>query len=165
MIRRAAPKDAAPVCAIINAVIAAPHITFRTTPRRHEEIVDLIAGQTPVWVIEDQGTVQGYATYGPFRGSDGYAACREHAIALAPEAQGKGMGRALMTALEAHARADGVHTLVAGVSAANGAGLAFHKALGFVQAGVLPAVGQKAGAWQDLVFLVKQIGTLSRPQT
>lgn len=155
MIRAGAAGDRAAVLDLINAVIDAPHITFRSAPKTDTEMSTLMDG--PLWVAEHAGAVVGYAAYGPFRGSDGYAHTAEHSIALSTSAQGRGLGRALMQRLEAEAARAGIRTLVAGVSGSNPAGIAFHRAIGFAHAGRLPGVGFKAGDWHDLVFLTKPV--------
>ena len=81
----------------------------------------------------------------------------EHTVIVAPSAQGRAAGRALMRALEDQARAKGIHVLVAGVSAENVPAIAFHRAIGFAGAGRLPGVGRKFGRWMDLVFLHKRV--------
>jgi ribosomal protein S18 acetylase RimI-like enzyme len=58
---------------------------------------------------------------------------------VAVEAQGRGVGRALMDALIAHARTlGGVERLTLGVEAGNGAARALYHSLGFVTYGVEP---------------------------
>jgi phosphinothricin acetyltransferase len=79
----------------------------------------------------------------------------EHTIQLAPEASGRGHGRALMTAVEDHARAGGAHSMFAGVSGENPEGRAFHARLGYVETAILPQVGWKFGRWMDLVLMQK----------
>jgi phosphinothricin acetyltransferase len=81
----------------------------------------------------------------------------EHSVVLAPEARGAGLGRALMHALEEHARAAGVHCLIAGVSAENPSGLRFHGAIGFEEVARLPEVGFKNGRFLDLVLMQKML--------
>jgi phosphinothricin acetyltransferase len=79
----------------------------------------------------------------------------EHTIQLAPGASGRGHGRALMRAVEDHARMGGAHSMFAGVSGENPEGRAFHARLGYAETAVLPAVGWKFGRWMDLVLMQK----------
>lgn len=60
-----------------------------------------------------------------------------------------------MARLEDHARAGGGHTLFAGVSGENAAGIAFHEKVGFRTVAVIPEVGRKFGRWLDLVLMMK----------
>ncbi|WP_346728822.1 GNAT family N-acetyltransferase [Paroceanicella profunda] len=60
-----------------------------------------------------------------------------------------------MQALEAGARAQGLHALVGGVGSENTASLAFHRALGFTEVGRLPEVGRKFDRWLTLVLMQK----------
>ena len=75
---------------------------------------------------------------------------RDTEVMLAPGNTGRGQGWALMTAVLDHARAGGAHTIFAGISSANPGALAFHAALGFEPAAVLPEAGWKNGRWFDL---------------
>ena len=97
------------------------------------------------------------ATYGQFRASNGYARTMEHTIILAPGASGRGVGRALMTAIEEHARKAGVHSMFAGVSGRNPDGIAFHAALGYVEVARLKEVGWKLGRWHDVAWFQRTL--------
>lgn len=156
MIRPAAPPDAGAIVAIWNHVIRDTTITFTTQEKTEAELCELITDRAPGFVVaEEGGEIMGFATYGLFRDGPGYAHTRELTIQLATEGQGRGLGRALMSALEAVAREDGVHVLMAGISGANPGSVAFHARLGFKTCGTLREVGRKWGRWLDLVLMQK----------
>lgn len=155
MIRPASPADAPAIAAVWNAVIRDTTATFTTVEKDPAALAGQIAAGTPWWVAEMGGLVVGHATYGQFRSGPGYARSMEHSIHLAPAAQGKGLGRALMAALEDHARSAGVHVMVAGVSSDNAAGQEFHARLGYVECGRVLQAGHKWGRWLDLVLMQK----------
>lgn len=159
MIRSAESADAAAIAALWNPYILDTAVTFNALPRREDEVAALIhqrqAAGHGFLVAEVEGAVQGFATYGPFRNGSGYARTMEHSIFLTQGTIGKGLGRALMAALENHARRAGNHSLIGGISAENPQGRAFHAALGFTEIAILPQVGFKFGRWMDLVLMQK----------
>lgn len=159
MIRAATSADATGIAAIWNPVIRDTAITFNSAEKTVADIAALILSRTSdghaFLVAEDRGRIAGFATYAQFRGGIGYARTMEHTILLAPRAQGRGLGRALLTAIEDHARAAGALSLFAGVSAENPAGRAFHARLGFAEVAILQRVGFKFGRSMDLVLMQK----------
>ncbi|WP_425037536.1 N-acetyltransferase family protein [Primorskyibacter sp. S187A] len=156
IVRQARVADAAAIAALINPVVRDTSITFTTEEKNPESLAQAIdAPGSSYHVVELHGQVVGYACYFPFRNGPGYAHTKEHSIVLAPEARGHGAGRALMAALEAHARGAGVHSLFAGVSGENPAGVAFHASIGFQEIGRLPQVGRKFDRWMDLILMQK----------
>lgn len=158
MIRTARAEDAAQICGIWNPLITSTATTFTTDLKTVDSITADIAARGDAFLVADAGgQLLGFATYFPFRSGPGYARTKEHSINLAPEARGRGAGRALMEALEAQAQADKVHALWAGISAENPAGVTFHSKIGFVEIARLPEVGYKFGRWMDLVLMQKRL--------
>jgi phosphinothricin acetyltransferase len=158
-IRPATTQDASAILKIWAPVIRDTTITFTSADKTRDDIEvwieDRQARGREIFVAEADGAVAGFATYDQFRGGNGYAHAMEHSIMLGPQARGQGIGRALMRAVEDHARAAGAHTMVAGISGENAAGIGFHAALGYEHCGTLPQSGRKFGRWLDLVLMQK----------
>ncbi|GAP79340.1 MULTISPECIES: GNAT family N-acetyltransferase [Brachybacterium] len=140
------------------------HAVEHTTAIWNERLVDaedraawLAARQSdgfPVLVaLEEDGTVLGYATYGPWRPHDGYRRTVEHSVYVREGLRGRGTGSTLLSALIERARAQGLHVMVAGIDAENLGSVRLHERFGFTRVGVLPEVGIKFGRWLDLAFL------------
>ena len=154
-IRPARPQDAAAIAAFWTPMVRDTTVTFTPEAKSVPEIAALAAGPDPFLVAEEDGAVLGFARCFAFRAGPGYAGCVEHTIILAPSAQGCGIGRQLLSALVARARAEGRHAMIAAISGENAAGLAFHAAMGFAPVGVLPKVGTKFGRRIDLHLMQK----------
>ncbi len=154
-IRPATRGDASAVAEILNPIIRDTTISFKPDALSVDEVSDMIATAKAYFVAELDGNVAGFASYNQFRNGGGYARAMEHTIVIAPEAQGQGVGEALMARLADHARAAGVGSLWAGVSGDNPAGKAFHARVGFEEVAVLPKVGFKFGKWRDLTLMRK----------
>ena len=155
MIRPATPQDAPQLAAIWNPVIRHSTAIFSSEERSEEEIARLAAQD--FWVWDEGGRILGFVRIFPFRAGNGYAHTAEHTIMLAPEAQGKGIGRRLIDHAVEQARAQGKHTLWAAVTGENEAGVAFHRACGFEVHGRLPEVGRKFDRWHDVVLMGRRL--------
>ena len=158
IIRRAEAGDVSAILDIWNPLIRDTSVTFTTLEKTAQGLADDIAARGDAFLVaEAAGQILGFATYGAFRSGPGYAHTAEHSVILAGDARGQGVGRALMARLEDHARTQGIHVLIAGVSGENEAAIAFHRAIGFTEAARLPEVGRKFGRWMDLVLLHKRL--------
>ena len=159
MIRDATPADAHAIAAIWNPIIRDTAITFTTTEKTVQDITTMISDRQRAGhgflVAEISGQVAGFSTYDQFRNGPGYARTMEHTILLAPNARRTGIGRTLLTALEDHARARGITSLIGGISGENHAGCAFHARIGYTQVAILQRVGFKFGRAMDLVLMQK----------
>ena len=157
MIRPATLDDAPAIQTLWNHAIRDTLITFNSEEKPLEDVQAAILEYDAFFVATDGARVVGYAAFAPFRAGVGYAQTKEHSIMIAPQARGKGVGRALMAKLEETARDQGVHSLVAGISGSNPGGEPFHAALGFQRVGRVPEAGYKFGAWHDLVLMQKTL--------
>ena len=159
MIRLAGAWDATAIAGIWNPVIRDSTVTFNAVEKDPDDLVRFMTTRADVghatFVAEEDGEVLGFATYGQFRAGVGYARSMEHTIMIAEGARGRGLGATLLEAVEAHAREGGAHSMMAGVSGANEAGIAFHAARGYKEIARVPEVGWKHGAWLDLVLMQK----------
>ena len=118
----------------------------------------VLARGLPYLVAEQAGVVLGYAYAGPFRLRAAYRYTVEDSVYVAPEAVGKGVGRALLTRLIADCEALGLRQMCAVIGdSGNAASIALHAALGFAPRGVFPAMGHKFGRWVDLVWMQRPL--------
>ena len=159
MIRPAEPADAKALAALLNHWIETTAVTFNPVPKSEDDILGMIAAKAAsghAFLVAATGdTLLGQASYGQFRGGEGYRTCMEHSISLLPGTHGRGIGRALMTAVVDLARARGAHQLIAGVSGENPEGRAFHARLGYRHIATIPEAGFKFGRYMDLVLMQK----------
>ncbi len=160
MIRPAIVLDAQAIADVWNPWIRDTGITFNAVDKHAEDVAEMIVNRTKAGhgflvACDDDGAILGFATYAQFRGGIGYARTMEHSIILAPEARGKGLGRALLTAIEQHAREEGAHQILAGVSSENADGIKFHLAMGYDEAARIRDAGFKFNRYMDLVLMQK----------
>lgn len=158
-IRTALAGDAVQIAGFWNPMIRDTFVTFNSVQKTPGEIVELIeqsrrAGCEFVLASEG-GDILGFAFYRQFRAGAGYVKTMEHTVILAPAAQGCGVGRALMERIEQHAAQAGAHSMIAGVSGNNQAGISFHEAMGYREIAILPEVGRKFDRWLNLHLMQK----------
>ena len=107
----------------------------------------------PVFVAEDNRTIVGFSTYGPFRVWQGYKHTVENSVYVASNQRGKGIGKLLMAPLIEVAKQQGIHAIVAGIDAENEVSIKLHQQFGFVEVAHFKEVGWKFNKWMDLKFL------------
>lgn len=116
-------------------------------------------GGYPWIVAERDGQLLGYAYAGPYRPRAAYRWTLEDSIYISPDAQGGGVGRALLSELIAICTTGGYRQLVAVIGDAGSlASIALHRSLGFREAGVIRSVGWKNGRWLDQVLMQRELG-------
>jgi len=145
--------------------------TFETTPPTEAEMAsrraDVLSKQLPWLVLEDAGQVIGYAYGNWFKPRPAYRFSVEDSIYLAPEAAGKGLGRALLAELLARLEAGGIRKVMAVIGdSANAGSVGVHTTLGFERIGVVKSCGWKFDRWLDIVLMEKTLGAgdTTRPE-
>ena len=120
---------------------------------------DVLGKGLPWLVAEEGGEVIGYAYGNWFKPRPAYRFSVEDSIYLAPEAAGKGLGRALLAELLATLERSGIRKVMAVIGdSANAGSIGVHTALGFQHVGVVKACGWKFGRWLDIVLMEKPLG-------
>ncbi|HEY0927296.1 N-acetyltransferase family protein [Brevundimonas sp.] len=142
--------------------------TFELDPPDETEMASRLAGvrklDLPWLTAEADGQLLGYAYLSPFRLRPAYRYCVELSVYIAPEARGRGVGRMLMEALIARARALGLRHLIGAIGdSANAGSIALHKAAGFREAGVWRETGWKFERWIDVVLMQLDLTPDGRP--
>ena len=125
---------------------------FRQITRRH-----------PWLVWEADGQILGYA-YGsaPFERA-AYRWSSETSVYLRPDAQGRGIGRRLYTALEKILALQGFLKNYAIITSENSPSLAFHKSLGYAIAAEMPGCAYKFGKKLGIVWMEKELKDFQIP--
>lgn len=108
--------------------------------------------RTPWLVADADGGIIGFAYAGPHRERAGYRWAVNISVYVAPESQGRGVGRALYDALLALLRRQRFVNVYAGITLPNPASEALHAAIGMERVGVYQRVGYKFGAWHDVAW-------------
>jgi L-amino acid N-acyltransferase YncA len=103
-------------------------------------------------------TVAGWSALTPLSARAAYAGVADVSIYIGEQVRGRGIGRALLTAMIERSEKAGIWTLQAGVFPENAASLALHRACGFRTVGVRERIGRMDGVWRDVVLLERRSG-------
>jgi phosphinothricin acetyltransferase len=163
MIRPSRVEDMAAIQAIYADNVLTGTGTFELAPPDQSEMARrraaILALDLPYLVAEVDGRVMAYAYAGPFRPRPGYRFTVEDSVYVAAGAQGRGLGKALLTTLIADCEARGLRRMLAVIGdRENRASIAMHRACGFTGESVLPGAGWKFDRWLDLVIMHRSLG-------
>ena len=152
-IRPARLDDASTLADIYNTYVAHSTATFETALVDAGEMRRRIAALSPRYpylVCKEGGMLAGYCYAHPWKERAAYAQTWETTVYLHPAHTNRGLGQQLMEALMEECRRQGVHILIACITAENTASRAFHERLGFRQVSLFREVGRKFGRWLDV---------------
>jgi phosphinothricin acetyltransferase len=164
-IRLAGPADAEAIAAIYGPYCTDSRISFEEEAPGASEMARRIEGDRPGfhpwYVAEEDGTILGYAASSPFRTRPAYRWSVETGIYLAPGAQGRGIGRALLETILATLERQGYVSAIGAIALPNPASVALHEKLGFENVGAYRGTGFKQGQWLDVGLWQKDLAPRS----
>ena len=170
IVRPSTPQDVAALTAIYGHHVLTGLGTFEEVPPSAEDMaarrLAIVERGLPHLVAEDAGQVLGFAYAGPFRPRAAYRYTVEDSVYVAPDATGRGVGKAVLSAVIEACETFGIRQVVAVIGDSDNAGsIGLHTALGFEPAGVGKALGWKHGRWVDIVWMQKALngGQTSEP--
>ncbi len=117
----------------------------------------------PVFVATEKNRLLGFSSIGPFRAWAAYKYSVENSVYVASDMRGRGIGKMLIPPLIDSASTRNMHTIIAGIDAANTASMKLHHAFGFREVAYFREVGYKFGRWLDLKFLQLLLATPVQP--
>lgn len=147
------------VLAIYQAGIDTGNATFETRVPSWEAFdASKLPGHRLVAVLD--GEVAGWTAVTAVSDRCVYAGVVEHSVYVAPEAQGAGVGTALLRALIASTEAAGIWTIQSGIFPENAASIAVHRRAGFREVGRRERIGQRDGRWRDVILMERRSTTV-----
>jgi L-amino acid N-acyltransferase YncA len=151
LIRLATEADASAIAAIYRPYVEDSRISFEEEAPDAAEVVRRMESPIHPWLVaEKEKQVLGYASTSPMRNRRAYRWSVETGIYLDPLAQGRGLGRQLLSAHLELLERQGFVTVIAGIALPNDASVALHEKLGFTLSGLERGVGFKLGEWVDV---------------
>lgn len=165
MIRPAVATDIPAIAAIYAHAVLHGTASWELAPPNEAEMLrrfeSVLAGGYPYLAAERGGLLLGYAYAGAYRPRPAYRATVENSIYIAPEAQGSGIGGALLSALMEDCTARGFRQMIAVIGDGTGGSAGsrrLHERAGFRLIGVAEKVGFKHGRWLDQMLMQKELG-------
>ena len=163
ILRPATPLDIPAITAIYRPAVLAGTASFELEAPGEDEMLRRFRAITdagfPYFVAELDGRVAGYAYVNAYRTRPAYRFTVEDSVYIAPDAQGKGIGRALLERLIATCRDDGFRLMIAVIGdSAQFASIQLHRRAGFRFCGTIHSVGYKFGRWLDSVIMELPLG-------
>lgn len=159
-IRVASPEDAQTLVEIYTPYVKDTIVTFEYSVPTVEEFAGRIRHtleKYPYLVAEDDGRILGYTYASAFKSRAAYNWSVETTIYVRQGKQHHGTGSALYKALEEQLSRQHICNLCACIAYPNPASIEFHKKFGYVLIAHFHRSGYKLGAWQDMVWMEKEL--------
>ena len=141
--------------------IATGNATFQSASPSWEEW-DSSHVKTSRIVLIENDIVLGWAAITPVSGRCVYEGVGEVSVYVAANAQGRGLGKALLQELIKQSEAAGFWTLTAGIFPENQGSLKIHEKAGFKVLGIRERIGKMNGKWRDTVLLERRSSVVGK---
>lgn len=163
LLRDATASDLPAITAIYRDSVLNGTASYELDPPNEPEMrarfEAILAKDYPyIAAVDMDGRLLGYAYASAFRTRPAYRWLVEDSIYLAPEARGRGIGKALLRELVSRCAEAGYRQMVAVIGGASDASCALHAALGFRMVGTMTGTGFKHERWLDTVFMQRELG-------
>lgn len=150
-------QHAPEILAIFNEAIANSTALYDYRPRTVEMMAAWFDAKTRggwpvIGAFEGDGTLAGFASFGPFRNWPAYKYSIEHSVYVHHARRGRGVGKVLLAELIGVAKKRGFHMMVGGIDSTNVASIRLHQSFGFTHCASIKHAGFKFGRWLDLEF-------------
>ena len=150
-------EHASGVLAIYRAGIDGGDATFETeVPTWAEFTTARLPDHRFVALNDEVGQILGWSACAPTSTRGAYAGVVEHSVYVDPAAQGRGIGRLLLTMLIESTEGAGIWTMQSGIFPENLASLALHRRCGFRVVGTRERVARQHGRWRDVVLVERR---------
>jgi L-amino acid N-acyltransferase YncA len=163
VIRPSVDLDISAIAAFYQQSVATGTASWEYDPPSVEEMAKrrhaVIANGFPYLVAEIDGRVVGYCFASTYRARIGYRFVVEDSIYVAPDMQGRGIGKVLLMALIGECEKLGFRQMIAVIGdSENASSIALHERCGFQHAGRFNGIGYKFGRWLDSVQMQRTLG-------
>jgi phosphinothricin acetyltransferase len=162
-VRAATQADVPAIAAIYRPSVLTGTASFELEPPSEQEMVRrfeaIASAGYPYFVAETDGRIAGYAYAAAYRTRPAYRFTVEDSVYIAPDQQGRGIGRLLLQALIERCTSQGFRLMVAVIGdSAQFASIALHRRAGFTFCGTIHSVGYKFDRWLDSVIMQRPLG-------
>lgn len=157
-VRPAVESDVPAILGIYNQGIEDRVATLEENPKDMDEMrawFGAHTGRYRVFVAVAEGGVVGWADVHAYSPRHAYHGVGELSVYIERPWRGRGVGQALLSALEAYARTADFHKLVLGTFPFNQAGQGLYGKMGYRVVGIFRNQGKLDGQWVDVMWMEK----------
>ena len=158
-IRAAISADTSAIARIYNQGIEDRSATLETDVRTPEERAEWLSARGPrhpvLVALDSGGTIVGWGSLNLFNPRPAYAQVVDFSVYVAREQRGRGIGDALLSALEERAHMLGYHKMVLAALPTNAPGMRLYERHDFQKVGIYHEQGMIDDRWVDVIIMEK----------